>query len=200
MTFCWHSCCCCCVNHDPVRDTDWVRISISVTKKQVVEKLSIQPRYCWSSPKKVRTGTQAGQNSGGRSSCRGLDGMLPIGLLPMAFSAHRTQVYLSSDGIAHKVLGPPWLITEKMPYQWISGRHFLNWVSFLSDDFRFCQVDTQNQPLQAPNSLLLEARLEWKHITEHLLVASLRVKSIYSTTFRKCPKTAGHAEYVMRLQ
>lgn len=47
--------------------------------------------------KAVRTGTQAGQDSGSKSGHRGQGGVLLIGLLPMAFSALRTQNYLSSD-------------------------------------------------------------------------------------------------------
>jgi hypothetical protein len=43
---------------------------------------------------------------------------------------------------------PTWSLIEKMPYNWISWRHFLNWSSFLCDNSRLCQVDTQNQPGQ----------------------------------------------------
>jgi hypothetical protein len=42
---------------------------------------------------------------------------------------------------------PNWSLIEKMPFSWISSRHFLNWSSFLSDDSSPCQVDTQNQPV-----------------------------------------------------
>ena len=43
---------------------------------------------------------------------------------------------------------PQWSLIEKMPYSWISWRHFLNWSSFLCDNSSLCQVDTQNQPVQ----------------------------------------------------
>jgi hypothetical protein len=36
---------------------------------------------------------------------------------------------------------PPWSLIEKMPYSWISWRHFLNWSSFLCDNYSLCQVD-----------------------------------------------------------
>jgi hypothetical protein len=39
---------------------------------------------------------------------------------------------------------PPWSLIEKMPYSWISWRHFPNWSSFLCDNSSLCQVDTQN--------------------------------------------------------
>jgi hypothetical protein len=42
---------------------------------------------------------------------------------------------------------PPWSLIEKMPYSWISWRHFLTWSSFLCDSSSLCQVDTQNQPV-----------------------------------------------------
>jgi hypothetical protein len=37
--------------------------------------------------------------------------------------------------------------TEKMPYSWISWRHFFKGGSFLCDKSSLCQVDTQNQPV-----------------------------------------------------
>jgi hypothetical protein len=49
---------------------------------------------------------------------------------------------------------PPWSLIEKMPYTWISWRHFLNWSSFLCDDSSLCQVDTQKQPIHIQNSLV----------------------------------------------
>lgn len=36
-----------------------------------------------------------------------------------------------------------------MPYSWISWRHFVQGVSLLFDSTSLCQVDTQNQPVQA---------------------------------------------------
>jgi hypothetical protein len=38
---------------------------------------------------------------------------------------------------------PPWSLIEKMPYNWISWRHFLNWSSFLCDNSS-CVKLTQN--------------------------------------------------------
>jgi hypothetical protein len=42
-------------------------------------------------------------------------------------------------------------LIEKIPYSWISWRHFLNWGSFLSVDSSLCQVDLQNQLIHKPN-------------------------------------------------
>jgi hypothetical protein len=36
--------------------------------------------------------------------------------------------------------GPPRLITEKMPYSWISWRHFLTWSSFLCVNSNFVKL------------------------------------------------------------
>jgi hypothetical protein len=38
---------------------------------------------------------------------------------------------------------PPWSLIKKMPYSWISWRHFLNWSSFLYDKSS-CVKLTQN--------------------------------------------------------
>jgi hypothetical protein len=38
---------------------------------------------------------------------------------------------------------PAWSLIEKMPYSWISWRHFLNWSSFLCDNYSLCQVHTK---------------------------------------------------------
>jgi hypothetical protein len=54
------------------------------------------------------------------------------------------------------VMAPPtlgwslsyWSLIEKMPYNWNSWRHFLNWGSFLSDDSSLCQVGTEKQPVK----------------------------------------------------
>jgi hypothetical protein len=42
---------------------------------------------------------------------------------------------------------PPLTLIEKMPYSWISWRHFLKGGSFLCETPSCCQVDTQNQLL-----------------------------------------------------
>jgi hypothetical protein len=99
--------------------------------------------------------TKGGQDwnssrSGSRSWCRSHGGMLlnwlaSPGLLSLLF--YRTQVYQPRDGTTHKRRSPPWSLIEKMPYRWISWRHFLTWNSFLCDNSSLCQVDTQNQPV-----------------------------------------------------
>jgi hypothetical protein len=42
---------------------------------------------------------------------------------------------------------PSWSLIEKMPYSWISWRHFLKGGSFLWDNSSLYQVDTQTQPV-----------------------------------------------------
>jgi hypothetical protein len=50
--------------------------------------------------------------------------------------SYRTQDHQPRDGTTHNGLGPPprWPLIEKMPYSWISQRHFLNGGFFLSHD------------------------------------------------------------------
>jgi hypothetical protein len=50
--------------------------------------------------------------------------LAPHGLLSLL--CYRTQDHQPRDTTTHIGLGPPSLITEKMPYSWISWRHFLN--------------------------------------------------------------------------
>jgi len=133
-----------------------VRVCISaqniMTKKQVGEERVYSFPHCCSSPKEVRAGTHSGQELGSRSWCRGHGGMLLTGLLPLACSAYfLIEPRTTSPGMAPPTMGwtlPHWSLIKKMPYSWISWRHFLNWGSFLCDNSRLCQVDTQNQPVQ----------------------------------------------------
>jgi hypothetical protein len=88
--------------------------------------------------------------SGSRSWCRGHGGMFFTGLLPLAFSAYSLiEPRLPAQRWHHPQSAlPPWTLTEKMPYSWISWRHFLNWSSFLCDNSS-CVKLTQNQPVQS---------------------------------------------------
>jgi hypothetical protein len=70
----------------------------------------------------------------------------------LSLLSYRTQDYQSRDGTTHKGPSPTWSLIEKMPYSWISWRHFLKGGSFLCDNSSLCQVDTQNQPVQLPKS------------------------------------------------
>jgi hypothetical protein len=83
--------------------------------------------------------------SGSRSWCRGHGGMLFTGLLPLACSAcSLIEPRLPAQRWSHpQGAFPPWSLIEKMPYSWISWRHFLNWSSFLCDNSS-CVKLTQN--------------------------------------------------------
>jgi hypothetical protein len=71
-----------------------------------------------------------------RSWCRGHGGMFFTGLLPLACSAcSLIEPRLPAQRWPHpQGAFPPWSLIEKMPYSWISWRHFLNWSSFLCDN------------------------------------------------------------------
>ena len=83
--------------------------------------------------------------SGSRRWCRGHGGMLLTGLLPLACSAcSLIEPRLPVQRWSHpQGAFPPWSLIEKMPYSWISWRHFLNWSSFLCDNSS-CVKLTQN--------------------------------------------------------
>jgi hypothetical protein len=79
--------------------------------------------------------------------------MLLTGLLPLSCSAcSLIEPKTTSQGRAPPTNGPPhpWSLIEKMPYSWISWRHFLKGGSFLCDNSSLWQVDTQHQPGQWP--------------------------------------------------
>jgi hypothetical protein len=75
--------------------------------------------------------------SGSRSWCRDHEEMLLTGLLPLACSAcFLKEPRTTSPEMAPPTMaGPshPWSLVEKMPYSWISWRHFLKGGSFLCD-------------------------------------------------------------------
>jgi hypothetical protein len=45
------------------------------------------------------------------------------------------------DSTTNNGLGPPLLITKKMPYSWILCKYFPSWSSLLSNDSSLCQID-----------------------------------------------------------
>jgi hypothetical protein len=99
--------------------------------------------FC-SSPKEVRTGTQAGQEAGADA-----EAMEEYYLLAcFSWLAQLAFLYnprLPVQGWYHPQGAlPPSSLIEKMPYIWISWRHFLNWSSVPCDNSSLCQVDTQN--------------------------------------------------------
>jgi hypothetical protein len=83
--------------------------------------------------------------SGSRNWCRGHGGMFLTGLLLLACSAcSLIEPRLPAQRWSHpQGAFPPWSLIEKMPYSWISWRHFLNWSSFLCDNSS-CVKLTQN--------------------------------------------------------
>jgi hypothetical protein len=68
----------------------------------------------------------------------------------LSFLSYRTQNYQPGDGTTHNGPSNPWSVIEKMPYSWISWRHFLKGGSSICDNSSLCQADTQNQPVQIP--------------------------------------------------
>ena len=71
--------------------------------------------------------------------------MLLTGLLPLACSLIEPR--LPAQRWSHpQGAFPPWSLIKKMPYSWISRRHFPNWSAFFRGNSNLCQVNTQNQP------------------------------------------------------
>jgi hypothetical protein len=77
--------------------------------------------------------------------------VLLTGLLPLACSGcFLIERRATSPGMAPPATGwtllPLESLIEKMPYSWVSWRHFLKGGSFLCDNSSLCQVDTQDEP------------------------------------------------------
>jgi len=95
--------------------------------------------------------------SGSRSWCRNHGKMLFTGFLTLACSA----CFLLEPKTTRPEMVPPtmsyafpsWSLIEKMPYSWISWRHFLKGGYFLYDNSSLCNVNTQNQPVQSTSGL-----------------------------------------------
>ena len=133
-----------------------------MTKKQVGEErvYSAYTSILLFITKAVRTGTQAGQKA--EADAEAMEGWMFItGLLPLACSAcSLIEPKTTSPGITPPTRGPPpWSLIEKMPYSWISWRHFLNWSSFFCDNsscVKLTKTSQYNWPL---------VNLTHKHIT-----------------------------------
>ena len=83
--------------------------------------------------------------AGSRSGYRGHGEMFSTGLLHLAYSAcSLIEPRLPAQRWHHpQGAFPSWSLIEKMPYNWISWRHFLNWSAFLCDNSS-CVKLTQN--------------------------------------------------------
>jgi len=105
-----------------------------MSKKQVVEE-RVYSAYT-STSLFITKGSQDwnSSRSGSRSWCRGHGGMFLTDLLPLACSAcSLIDPNATSPGMAPPIMGwvlPLWPLVEKMPYSWVSWRHFHNWGSF----------------------------------------------------------------------
>jgi hypothetical protein len=117
-----------------------VRVSIPAQNIKLGRKgfIHLTFPHCCSSPKEVRTGTQTGQEAG--ADAEAMEGMFLTCLLPLACFCIEPRT--TSLGMVPPEMSPPTL-DQKMPYSWISWRHFL----IFCDKSSLCQVDTQNQPV-----------------------------------------------------
>jgi len=113
-----------------------------MTKKQGFIQLTLP--HCYSSPKEVKTGTQAGQEAG--ADTEAMEGRYLLTCFSwLSLLSYRTQDYQPREGTTHNGPSHPWSLIEKMPYSWISWRHFLKGGSLLCDNSSLCQVDILNR-------------------------------------------------------
>jgi hypothetical protein len=99
-----------------------------MTKKQVGRKgfIRLTLPYCCSSPRKSglelkQVRKQELMQRPWRDVSYWLASSVSLSLL-----SYRTQDYQPRDGTTHKGPFSPWSLIEKMPYSWISWRHFSN--------------------------------------------------------------------------
>jgi hypothetical protein len=111
--------------------------------------IQLTPPHCCSSPKEVRTRLGTWRQELMQRPWRDVTYCLASpGLLSLL--SYKTQDYQTRDGTTHNDFSHPLSLIVKMPYSWISWRHFLKGGSFLCDNSSLCQVDTQNQPVHCP--------------------------------------------------
>ena len=94
--------------------------------------------HCCSSPREVRTGIQVGQDAGADAEAMEGYSLLACSACSLTEPRLPAQRWHHPQGAF-----PPWSLIEKIPYSWISWRHFLNWSSFLCDNSS-CVKLTQN--------------------------------------------------------
>jgi hypothetical protein len=90
--------------------------------------------------------------------------------------SYRMQDYQPRDSTTHN--GPsfhPWSLIERMPYSWISWRHFLKGGSFLCDNPSLHQVDTQNQAVQHLRASTIS--FKWDFSPKNIQQVSMRCVS-----------------------
>ena len=105
------------------------------------------PHSC-SSQKEVRTGTQAGQESGpdaeAMEGCSLLTCFFWLAQLALLLKQY---IRIPAHSWKYPQAPPPWSsLIEKMLHSWMSWRHFPSWNSFLCDNFSLCQIDTTISP------------------------------------------------------
>ena len=97
--------------------------------------------------KEVRTGTQEGQKAGADAKAMEGCSLLACSACFLIEPRLPAQRWHHPQGAF-----PPWSLIEKMPYSWISWRHFPNWSSFLCDNSSCVKV-TQHQPGQSERAV-----------------------------------------------
>ena len=126
--------------------------------------------------------------------------MLLTGLLPLAWSACSLIEGRLAAQRWHHPQGDllPWSLIEKMPYSWISWRHFPYWNSFLSENYSLCQVDTKlaitkwvpwiwGIDVQNWDFVLVDFFLWWVWILPHLFFLTICGWNIILLDIRMAP-------------
>jgi hypothetical protein len=93
--------------------------------------------------------------------------MLLTGLLPLTCSAcFLIELKTPSPGMAPPTMGwalPTWSLIEKMPYSWISQRHFLKGGSFLCDNSSYVKMTHKtSQRNMFLLIIILNLKYRWK--------------------------------------
>jgi hypothetical protein len=150
-----------------------------MNKKQLLRKWFIQltfPHCCWS-PKEVRTGTQAGEEAG--ADAEAMEGCFLLTCLP--WIAQPALSRLPAQRWHHPQGGLlPCSLIEKLPYSWISWRHFPNWSFFLCDNCSLCQVNTKlaSTPFYVSSSGSAQCLTVARYISSYQLLDYFHVMSV----------------------
>jgi len=152
-----------------------------MTKKQVGEERVYAAHTC--TLLFITKGSQDwnSRKAGSSSWCGGHGGMLLTDWFPLACSAcSLIELKTTSPEMAPPTMGwvlPPWSLVEKMPYSWVSWRHFLNWGSFLCDNSTKKSNCGDTYCLIQPGSDYVTVSLSWKKLNG--LSTDLNIKTVW---------------------
>jgi hypothetical protein len=160
--------------------------------------------HCCSSPKEVRTRTYTGQEPGGRSWCKGQEDWCLLACFPcLAQIVFLIEPKTTSSGMAPPTMGwalPPWSLIEKLPFSWISLRHFLTGGSFLCDNSSLCQVDNKSASIDSKLLIYVQSNSQGDWFNPAILSFLLNHSALPHINFNSCGSFSEYLQWTSSLR